>query len=82
MANEDHVEQLQDAARDAIGAVRGVLDALERIVDDDERMASVLAGITDVVRFASRTVADTAASTSGRQPDDPGGGPVQHIVVS
>jgi len=78
---EDHIEQLQSAAREAIGAARGVLDALERLVDDDDRMASVLAGITDVVRLAADTVADVARPPRPSA-SDPGGGPVQHIVVS
>ena len=77
----EHIAQLQSAARDALGAARGLLDAVERVLEDDERVASFVVGLTDVLRFASDTVAGERSPGPGTgEADDPRD--VQHIEVS
>jgi F420-dependent methylenetetrahydromethanopterin dehydrogenase len=78
MAADEGVAHLQAAAREMVAAAREFLDAVEQVVEDDDRMSRVVGGLADLFHQAS-----DAMSRMGR---DPSHGPsgedrVRHIVV-
>jgi len=79
--SSDHIAELQSAAREMVGAARGLLDAVERVLEDDERVAAFVGGLTDVLRSASDAVSRATAGDE-TDPGAPAEDRVQHIVVS
>ena len=78
MAADEGVAHLQAAAREMVAAAREFLDAVEQVVEDDDRMSRVVVGVTDLFHQAS-----DAMTRLGREPapEPPGDGRVRHIVV-
>jgi hypothetical protein len=57
METNEGVAHLQAAAREMVAAARSFLDALEDMVNDDDRMTTVVSGVTDALREATDAVA-------------------------
>ena len=78
MAADEGVAHLQAAAREMVAAAREFLDAVEQVVEDDDRMSKVVGGVTDLFHQAS-----DAMSRLGRDPapTPSGDSRVRHIVV-
>lgn len=57
-ATREGVEHLQAAAREMVAAARAFLDAVEEVVEDDDRLSSLVGGVTDLIRGASDAVGD------------------------
>jgi hypothetical protein len=90
------VQGVQQAAHQMISAARGLLDALEALVDDPATVRDAASLIGGLARGAARMAADAGRQTAHGQPAsgaaggahdaDPGDeppedGPVQHIDV-
>lgn len=56
----DGVAHLQAAAREMVAAARTFLDAVEDVVNDDERMSRVVDGVADLLRQATDAVSHVA----------------------
>ena len=78
MAADEGVAHLQAAAREMVAAAREFLDAVEHVVEDDDRMGRVVAGMTDLFHQASDAVSRLGRDAS---PEPPGESRVRHIVV-
>ena len=78
MATDEGIAHLQAAAREMVAAAREFLDAVEHVVEDDDRMSRAVGGVADLFHQAS-----DAVSRLGREqrPTPPGEGRVRHIVV-
>ena len=68
---------LQTAAREMVAAARSFLDAVEEVVNDDARMATVMSGMTNVLKDATDAVSDLGrragfGRSSGSGPGDDG----------
>ncbi len=70
---------LQDAAREAIGATRALLDAAEALVDDPD-MAERMSAVVRAATAASRATRSSESSRE-READDEGDDGVQSIPV-
>ena len=77
MTEADGVAHLQAAAREMVAAGRSFLDALEDMVEDRDRMAGVVSGVTDLMG----QVTDAVSKLGRTQPPTEEGGRVRHIVV-
>lgn len=76
MDGADGLAHLQAAAREMVAAGRSFLDAVEEAVSDDDRMASVLGGMTDLLGQVTDAV--SKLGTTSPRPDRDR---VKHIVV-
>ncbi len=56
MDTNEGMAHLQAAAREMVAAARSFLDALEDVVNDDDRMTTVVSGVTDALRDATDVV--------------------------
>lgn len=72
---DDGVTHLQNAAREMVAAARSFLDAVERVIDDDERLAHVVSQVGDALKGAAQAVTDTGNRMTGEPPSSP----VEHI---
>ena len=70
------IGHLQAAAREMVAAARAFLDAVEEVVEDDQRLGRVVGGVTDLLQQAG-----DAVSHLGRSEPPPGERKVRHIVV-
>jgi hypothetical protein len=70
MDTSEGIGHLQAAAREMVAAARSFLDALEDVVDDDTRMATMFSGMSDALKDATSMVSDL-----GRRPGPRSGGP-------
>ncbi len=75
-AAAESVAHLQGAAREMLAAARTFLDAIEEVVNDDERVTRIVDGLTDVVRYATETVSHVGSRTTSEP-----AAKVRHIVV-
>ena len=78
MAADEGIAHLQAAAREMVAAAREFLDAVEQVVEDDDRMNRVVGGVTDLFHQASEAVSRLGRDAS---PGPSGGDRVRHIVV-
>jgi hypothetical protein len=77
MERAEGVAHLQAAAREMVAAGRSFLDAFEDMVEDDERLAGVVGGMTDLLGQVT-----SAVTRLGSTPPRRGGEErVRHIVV-
>jgi hypothetical protein len=53
----DGFSHLQAAAREMVAAARSFLDAVEELVEDDDRFGQAVGQVTDLVREASSSLA-------------------------
>jgi hypothetical protein len=74
------LDRLRVAAREVLAATRGLLDAVEDVLADDERVRSIADGIGDAVRSVTDAVRDLGSSRSREAPADPDGR-VERITV-
>lgn len=58
------VDHLQRAAHEALAAVRSLLDAAERVIDDPATLQAVLGTLGAVARSATETVTSMAAQAT------------------
>ncbi|HEY4377369.1 MAG TPA: hypothetical protein VGM93_09430, partial [Acidimicrobiales bacterium] len=58
----DGVNHLQAAAREMVAAGRSFLDAVEDVVEDNDRMASVVSGMTDLLGQITDSVSKFGAN--------------------
>ena len=78
MSADEGLVHLQAAAKEMVAAARSFLDAVEDVVDDDERLGKVVSGLTDVLHQATHAV----SNLSDRSRPDTGPEPrVRRIVV-
>jgi hypothetical protein len=77
MDGADGVAHLQAAAREMVAAGRSFLDAVEDMVEDNDRMAGVMTGVTDLLGQITNSVATMGKTPAGPDRDDR----VRHIVV-
>ena len=79
MAADEGVAHLQAAAREMVAAAREFLDAVEHVVEDDDRLSRAAGGVTDLFHQASDAVSrlgrEPSSRTAGREPTS------RHIVV-
>ena len=74
------MEHLQGAAREMVAAARSFLDAVDGVIEDNDRFASVAGGVADVLsRLGSMLTADAASPVS--PDDDAAPSRVRRIVV-
>jgi hypothetical protein len=72
MDTNEGMAHLQAAAREMVAAARSFLDALEDVVNDDDRMTTVVSGVTDMLRDATDTVAGVGRRVVTNRGGDPG----------
>jgi hypothetical protein len=77
MDGTDGVAHLQAAAREMLAAGRSFLDAVEDVVDDKDKMAGVVTGMTDLLGQITDSVSKFGSNLS-RPEREPR---VRHIVV-
>jgi len=70
------IAHLQAAAREMVAAARTFLDAVEAVVEDDERLGRAVGGVTDLLQQAA-----DAVSHLGRPEAPSGERTVRRIVV-
>ena len=73
------LERLRGAARDVIQATRGLLDAVEEVLADDDRVRGVADGVTEAFRTVSEAVRGIARPST--PPAAPPEDRVERIVV-
>jgi hypothetical protein len=65
------IRAMQEAALDLIATARHGLDVLEAAIEDEDKVAAFVCGLTDVLRFASGLVTDFGQrAASSRMPTD------------
>ena len=77
MDGADGVAHLQAAAREMLAAGRSFLDAIEDVVEDNDRMAGVMTGVTDLLGQITDTVSNLGSQPARGGREDR----VRHIVV-
>jgi hypothetical protein len=77
MDGADGVAHLQAAARELVAAGRSFLDAVEDVVEDNDRMAGVMSGVSDLLGQFTDAVSKMGAHPSRADGEDR----VRHIVV-
>ncbi len=60
--SDESIAALQEAARGAVAAARGILDAIEVAIEDQDRVVAFVEGVTDVLRTITSVVGDLKES--------------------
>jgi hypothetical protein len=64
MDTHDGVAHLQAAAREMVAAARSFLDAVEDVVNDEDRLASVVTTVSDAFKGAAGALGDLGAKVT------------------
>jgi hypothetical protein len=78
------MDRIRHAAREVVAATRGLLDAVDEALADDERMRGIADGVGDVVRSltdAVKGLGTTRRSDQGRDGGADEGDRVERITV-
>jgi len=62
--SDESIAALQEAARGAVAAARGILDAIEVAIEDQDRVVAFVEGVTDVLRTITSVVGDIKESVA------------------
>jgi hypothetical protein len=76
MDTSDGVAHLQAAAREMVAAARSFLDAVEEVVNDENRLTSVVTSVTDAMKGAADAVGDLGSKVTADRPSR-----VEHIDI-
>ena len=76
METSDGVAHLQAAAREMVAAARSFLDVVEDVVNDEDRLTSMVTTVTDALKGAADAVGDLGGKVTPARPSR-----VEHIDI-